>query len=65
MKTEFIDQAARGTPAIVGTAWATMTLNGWVMLATLAYIAIQAVYLLRKWYREEADWLRRDQGPLQ
>lgn len=34
------------------TVWA-LTLNEWLALASIAYIALQAAYLLRKWMREE------------
>jgi hypothetical protein len=26
------------------------------MIGTLVYLAIQGVYLMRKWFREEKDW---------
>lgn len=49
----FNAEAIRGTVAVGGTAASLLTLNEWVMLATLIYIAIQVIYLLRKWWREE------------
>lgn len=49
----FSAEAVRSTVAVGGTAASVLTLNEWVMLATLAYIVIQVVYLLRKWWREE------------
>ncbi len=56
MKEEFVSQAVKGTPAVVGTVWSALTLNQWVAIATGIYVVIQALYLLRKWYREEKDW---------
>lgn len=53
MKTELAQEAVKGAPAVAGTAYAWFTLNEWVAVATIVYIVIQAVYLLRKWYREE------------
>lgn len=35
---------------------AGLTLNDWVMLATLLYVILQALYLARKWMREESEW---------
>lgn len=49
----FNAEAIRGTVAVGGTAASVLTLNEWVAIATLAFIAIQVVYLLRKWWREE------------
>lgn len=51
----FNAEAVRGTLAVGGTAASVLTLNEWVMLATLAYIVIQVIYLLRKWWREERE----------
>jgi membrane protein implicated in regulation of membrane protease activity len=53
-------EAAKAAPAVAGAAASTMTLNHWVALLTLVYVVIQAVYLLRKWWREEREkggWL--------
>lgn len=55
-KMEFAIEAAKGTPAVVGAAAASLTLNQWVAIATGIYVLIQCAYLLRKWYREEKDW---------
>ena len=52
---DFALEAAKGTPAIAGATASAMTLNEWLMAATAAYIVIQALYLLRKWWREEID----------
>lgn len=48
-------EAAKAAPAVAGAAASTMTLNEWVAVATGIYIAIQAAYLVRKWWREERD----------
>jgi hypothetical protein len=48
-------QAAAGAPAVGGAAYSAITLNSAVAYATLAYIALQAAYLLRKWWREEKE----------
>ena len=57
-------EAAKAAPAVAGAAAAGITLNHWVALATVAYIVLQALYLLRKWWREErvGGWLRRGDG---
>jgi len=52
-KVQAVIEAAKAAPAIAGAAAAGMTLNEWVAIATGLYIAIQAAYLLRKWWREE------------
>jgi hypothetical protein len=50
MRTEAVTEALKSTPPVV-VAW--LTLNEWVAVATVAYIVVQAAYLLRKWWREE------------
>ena len=58
MQTETHDiviEAAKGTPAIAGAIASALTLNQWVMISTAVYIIIQALYLMRKWWREELD----------
>jgi hypothetical protein len=30
-----------------------MTLSEWVAVCTMAYVIVQLLYLLRKWWREE------------
>jgi hypothetical protein len=56
MKTEVVDQAVRGTPAVLGTAASVVTLNTWVMIGTAVYIVLQIAYLIRKWWREERTY---------
>lgn len=53
---DIITEATKATPAVAGTAASTLTLNEWIMIGTGIYIAVQAAYLLRKWWREESDW---------
>lgn len=55
---ELISEATKATPAIAGAAASTLTLNEWIMVSTGIYIALQAIYLLRKWWREESDWAK-------
>jgi hypothetical protein len=43
-------EAAKAFPPLTVMA---LTLNEWVAVATVAYIFLQALYLLRKWFREE------------
>lgn len=55
MKQDVAAEAAKATPPIVISGWAWfhgLTLNQAVALATLAYIALQAAYLIWKWWRE-------------
>lgn len=65
MRTETHDiavEAAKGTPALAGAIAASMTLNEWIAVATGIYILIQSLYLLRKWWREEKAWARREEA---
>ena len=53
-KTDLASEAAKASFP-VGVSLASlggMTLHDMVMLATLVYIALQAGYLLWKWYRQ-------------
>lgn len=52
-KVQAAIEAAKAAPAIAGAAASTLTLNEWVAVATGIYIVIQAMYLLRKWWRDE------------
>lgn len=61
MKTQLTTEVVKGTPAVAGAAASIMTLNYWIAVATGIYILVQVAYLLRKWWREEAQW--RDQHP--
>jgi len=52
MDHEFKIQTLKATPAVVGTAYAGLTLNEGVALLTGIYIAIQIAYLIWKWRKE-------------
>jgi len=59
-KVQAAIEAAKAAPAVAGAAASSLTLNQWVALATGVYIVIQALYLLRKWWRDErkpGGWL--------
>jgi hypothetical protein len=58
-KLDVIDQGFKSAPAMGGAAITALTLNQMVAVATGFYIVIQALYLLRKWYREEQDYKAR------
>ena len=48
--------AAKIAPAIGGAHWYSMTLNEWVALATLIYIALQIGLLVPKYIRLYRKW---------
>ncbi len=55
MRQEVVQESIKATPPamVAGWAWLNgMTLEKWVALATLAYIGMQAAYLLWRWIRE-------------
>ena len=55
MKAEVVHESLKATPPVAVTGWAWMnglTLSDAVALATLAYIALQAGYLVWKWVKE-------------
>lgn len=52
-------EAAKGAPAVAGAVSSILTLNEWLMVGTGVYLVLQVLYLLRKWWREESDWLKR------
>lgn len=52
MKAETVIESAKAAPAIGGTIVAATTLNEWVAIATLAYIGLQAAFLIWKWRKE-------------
>lgn len=49
-------EAAKGTPALLGTAYYLKDPQFWVMVATGIYIVLQIAYLARKWWREEHEF---------
>jgi hypothetical protein len=55
-KIDLVNEVLKSAPplAVVGTAWyLKLELDDWLKLATIGYIALQAVYLLWRWYQ---DW---------
>jgi hypothetical protein len=55
MRAEIAQESLKATPPVTVTAvtWMSgLTLNDYVLLATLAYVALQAGYLVWKWVRE-------------
>lgn len=55
MKQEIVHEATKSSPAVMVTGWAWtqgLTLTDLVALATLAYIGLQAGYLVWKWVKE-------------
>ena len=55
MKQDIAQEAAKAAPPVAVTGWAWvhgLTISDAVALATLAYIALQAGYLVWKWVRE-------------
>lgn len=55
MKQEIAQESLKSAPpvAVTAVAWMSgLTLNEIVALATLAYIGLQAMYLMWKWWRE-------------
>lgn len=59
MKQEAQDIIAETIRATPGIAMTGLTLNHWVGIATICFIVLQAVYLIRKWVREETAWGRK------
>lgn len=52
MKFEVQGETLKAVPAVAGTVYSSFTLNECVAVATLLYIALQAVYLIWKWRKE-------------
>lgn len=55
MKTDLVHEGAKSAPpvAVAGSAWLFgLTLNDWVAIGTLLYLALQGGFLIWKWYRE-------------
>lgn len=55
---DVLSEGAKGAPAVAGAVASSLTLNEWIMIGTGIYIVLQALYLLRKWWREESDWAK-------
>jgi hypothetical protein len=56
MKQEIQDIAIEAAKASPGIAVSAFTLNNAVAIATLVFVILQCVYLMRKWIREESEW---------
>jgi hypothetical protein len=55
MKAVVLHEGVKSAPPVVvaGTAWLFgLTLNDWVAIGTLAYLALQGGFLVWRWYRE-------------
>lgn len=52
--SDFKVEAAKGSPAVVGTllAKSDLTYADVAAIATVAYIALQSAYLIHKWVKE-------------
>lgn len=59
MKQETHDILVGAAKAVPGITMTGLTLNHWVGIATICFIVLQALYLVRKWVREETAWGRR------
>ena len=55
LKNELSAATAKVTPAAAGSIYAGVTLNQAVAAATLIYIALQAGFLVYKWYWTHQD----------
>jgi hypothetical protein len=55
MKAVVLHEGVKSAPPVVvaGTAWLFgLTLNDWVAIGTLAYLALQGGFLVWRWFRE-------------
>lgn len=52
MRDQTFAEAAKGTPAVVGTIYSAVTLNETVAALTCIYILLQIAYLTWKWRKE-------------
>jgi hypothetical protein len=55
MKAVVIHEGVKSAPPVVvaGTAWLFgLTLNDWVAIGTLLYLALQGGFLIWRWFRE-------------
>lgn len=64
-KLEVMHEGAKSAPplAIVAGTLGGLSLNEWVMIATLIYIGLQAAWLIYKWYKAATtkDWAPKDE----
>lgn len=59
MKQETQDIVVEAFKAAPGLAMTGITLDKMVAAATLCFLVLQVLYLLRKWWREETEWGRK------
>jgi hypothetical protein len=55
MAAEVAQEGLKSAPPVIvaGSAWLFgLTLNDWVAVGTLLYLALQGSFLVWKWYRE-------------
>lgn len=54
LRQEVVLQAYQATPsfAVVGAFFMSISLNQWASIAGIAFIGLQAAYLVWKWVRE-------------
>jgi hypothetical protein len=55
MKAVVVHEGAKSAPPVVvaATAWLFgLTLNDWVAVGTILYLALQGGFLIWRWYRE-------------
>lgn len=65
LKIDLVSEAQKTAPPVVIVAAnhvTGMTLNDWVMIATLLYIGLQASWLLWKWWKayKTKGWTPKD-----
>jgi hypothetical protein len=64
MKPDFFSETAKAVPplAVIAVQKTGLTLQDWVFIATLLYIALQAGWLVWRWWRaaRSANWVPRD-----
>lgn len=53
MRSDVTVASLKASPPIAAMAFG-LTLNEWVAVATIVYLALQGVYLIWKWRREAA-----------
>ena len=49
MRDAIASEGMKLAPPVAVAAW---TMNDWLILASLAYLALQAAYLIWKWHKE-------------
>lgn len=49
MKNAVASESAKAMPPLAVAAW---TMNDWLIMASIAYVCLQAAYLIWKWRRD-------------